>query len=334
MAREAPIRIALLVAGLWAAAPQATLAATFVLPPGEESVVGRLETITTRQEDTFSDIARHYNLGYKELRLANPGIDPWLPGEGAQVLLPSRYVLPKAPRTGIVLNLAEMRIYYYPRPQTGEPDKVITYPVSIGRQDWKTPLGVTRIARKVADPTWYPPASVHAEHAADGDPLPKSVPPGPDNPLGRYALRLALPGYLIHGTNKPYGIGMRVTHGCVRLYPEDIEQLFQDVPKDTPVHIVDQPHKLGWHADMLYLEVHQALNRPPNTTFTDPQPVMDALLWATRLRPEHRVDWKKVEEMVRDASGVPAVVAAEAPQTLPSPPSPTRDDAPFTAPAW
>ncbi len=240
-------------------------AESFVLAEDSE-IVGRLYKVLASEEDTLIDIARRYGLGYKEIRAANPGVDPWLPRAGTAVLLPTRFVLPDAPREGIVLNLAAMRLFHYPPPAAGEPRLVITHPIAIGREDWPTPQGRTEVVAKVKDPSWNVPASIRAEHAAQGDPLPAVVPPGPDNPLGRYALRLGLPGYLIHGTNKPAGIGMRVTHGCVQLYPEDIESLFPEVAVGTPVRIVDQPVLAGWDRDELYLEAHPALAEDENSS--------------------------------------------------------------------
>jgi L,D-transpeptidase ErfK/SrfK len=201
------------------------------------------------------------------LRQANPDVDEWLPGEGTKITIPSFYVLPRAPRRGIVVNVAELRMSYFPEDSGSVPEgvapgsrRVVTHPISIGRMDWSTPLGQTTITAKVANPSWYPPQSIRDEHAARNDILPRIVPPGPDNPLGAHAMRLGLPGYLIHGTNKPSGVGMRVTHGCVRMFPEDIESLFKTVPVGTRVNIVNQPVKIGWTADgTLYLESHPAL---------------------------------------------------------------------------
>jgi L,D-transpeptidase ErfK/SrfK len=194
---------------------------------------------------------------------ANPEVDTWLPGEGTEVVLPTRYVLPAGKRRGLILNLAEYRLYYFPEPQADEPAVVMTYPISIGRMDWETPLGRTSVISKVTNPAWYPPASVRAEHEADGDPLPRIVPPGPKNPLGKHAMRLGLPGYLIHGTNRPAGVGMRVTHGCIRLFPEDIGFLFGKVGIDTPVRIINEPVKIGWNGDELVVEVHRTLEETP-----------------------------------------------------------------------
>lgn len=184
----------------------------------DRSIVGGLAVINVQDDDTLPDIARHFGLGYNEITIANPNIRPWTPKAGARAQLPLRFILPDAPRKGIVLNLANMRMFYYPPKQ---PDAVFTYPIGIGREGWNTPLGQTTIVAKTVNPAWIVPESIRREHAAKGDPLPKVVPPGPDNPLGKYALLLGFTSYLMHGTNKPYGVGMQVSHGCVRLYPED-----------------------------------------------------------------------------------------------------------------
>lgn len=230
----------------------------FALVPGSD-VVGELQVIRARYEDTFIDIARAYDLGFDELVQANPGVDPWLPGAGTPIVLPTQFILPDAPRDGIVLNVGAKRIFYFPRPAAGESPRVVTHPVGIGREGWATPLGTTKVVSKVKDPVWTVPPSIRKEHAEAGDPLPARVPAGPDNPLGAYALRLGFPSYLIHGTNKPSGIGMRVSHGCVQLFPEDIESLFSQVPVGAPVRIVNQPQLLGWRDGNLYLEAHPAL---------------------------------------------------------------------------
>lgn len=237
----------------------------FELVSTEQSLIGEPQVLFTRYENTFVVLAREYNLGYEELRHANPGVDHWLPGEDTPVYLPTQSLLPDAPREGIVLNLPSMRLLYFDRievsvdGQREERRTVTSHPVGIGREGWATPTGEANVTQKARDPIWYPPASVRAEHEALGDPLPSIVQPGPDNPLGRFAIGLSMPGYLIHGTNKPSGVGMRVSHGCIRLYPEDIEALFERVPSGTPVAIVDQPVLAGWHGDDLYLEVHRPL---------------------------------------------------------------------------
>jgi len=225
-----------------------------------QDIVGQVQVVRARYEDTFVDFARAYGLGYDDLVAANPDVDPWLPGEGTAVVLPTRFVLPLAPRRGLVLNIASKRLFYYPPVVDGEPRVVETFPIGIGRAGWATPTGITTVVSMARDPVWFVPQSVRAEHQAAGDPLPRRVPPGPDNPLGRYVLGLGIPGYLIHGTNKPAGVGMRISHGCVRLYPEDIEYLFDQVEVGTPVRIVNQPYLFGWDDTDLYLEAHAPLD--------------------------------------------------------------------------
>lgn len=272
-------------------------------------VVGEAVRVTTQYEDTLLDVARRYGLGYEEIVRANPGIDPWLPGEGTEVLLPTRFLLPDAPRRGIVINLPELRLYYFPPAKDGV-DRVVTYPISIGRMDWATPLGRTRVVAKAKDPTWYPPESIREEHAAENRPLPRVVPPGPDNPLGRYAMRLALPGYLIHGTNRPAGVGMRVTHGCIRMYPENIEELFREVPIDTPVHIVNQPYKMGWLDDTFYLEAHLPLDEDRINETIDLTALTRVYVAATRDR-RAEVDWDQAEAVVGEALGLPVQISRQ-----------------------
>jgi L,D-transpeptidase ErfK/SrfK len=243
----------------------AARAEVYELPPEGNDVIGAVSSVIARADDTLIDIARRHGLGYEDIVLANPGVDTWLPGEGTTIVLPTRFVLPSVPRKGVVLNLAEYRMYYYPEPKAGEPPVVMTYPMSIGRMDWKTPLGLTRIVAKVRNPSWYPPDSVRKEHEEEGRPLPRVVPAGPDNPLGRHSMRLGLTSgaYLIHGTNRPAGVGMQVTHGCVRMFPEDIEFLFDQVSINTEVRIINEPVKMGWDGEQLHLEVHRALDAIP-----------------------------------------------------------------------
>ncbi|MCW8872689.1 MAG: L,D-transpeptidase family protein [Xanthomonadales bacterium] len=248
---------AILICLGWLASAQAQ---HFSLPPGSGDLFGQEEYLVGTNVDTLADVARQFGVGHQEIRLANPDVDFWLLPADARVLLPKRHILPHARREGIVLNVPEMRLYYFPRAcKDDEACSVVTYPVSIGQMDWLTPLGTTRVTAKVPNPTWTPPESIRREAEADGKTLPAVVPPGPDNPLGAYALYLDLPGYRIHGTNRPYGVGMRVTHGCVRMYPEDIESLFEQVSVGTKVQIVDQPIKLGWSGPTLYMEVHPPL---------------------------------------------------------------------------
>jgi L,D-transpeptidase ErfK/SrfK len=283
-------------------------AETLALPPTGESVVGEIRVVETRAADTLADIARAHGVGYDQIVQANPAVDPWLPGDGTHVVVPTQHVLPDAPRAGLVLNLPEMRIYYYPPRKNGQPATVMTFPASIGRLDWRTPLGLTRVAAKVTNPQWRPPASIRAEHAQDGEELPDVFPPGPDNPLGEYALRLAREGYLIHGTNRPYGIGMRVTHGCVRLYPEDIARLYREVPVGAPVRIVDQPNKVGWRDGKLYLESHSPLEENRARDGNRLTPAVRAVVAATRTRPA-RVNWDEVVRVATEAQGIPVAIS-------------------------
>ena len=231
----------------------------FVLETETQSVIGAPQIVYTDAENTFSDLAREYGLGYDELVAANPDVDPWLPGDRTPVLLPTQYIVPDVPREGIVLNIAARRLFYFPEVPEGQPQTVLTYPIGIGRVGWETPVGTTEVVSKAADPHWFPPASVRQEHAEMGNPLPSVVPPGPDNPLGSHVLKLAMPGYLIHGTNQPYGVGMRVSHGCVRLYPENIELLYSLVEAGETVRIVNEPYMLGWRNGELYFEAHAPL---------------------------------------------------------------------------
>ncbi|HEY5559322.1 MAG TPA: L,D-transpeptidase family protein [Steroidobacteraceae bacterium] len=246
-------------------APQLPLAQAthrFVVGP-DQDVVGKLQVTNAYHEDTFADIARRFNVGYSELVRANPGVDPWLPGEGTPIVLPTEFVLPDAPREGLVLNLAAMRLYYYPKrakdaPKDG-PAEVFTHPIGIGKVGWATPEGSTKVVSHVKDPVWTPPISVRREHAKDGDILPEKVPPGPENPLGRHMMRLGWPSYLIHGTNKPPAVGMRASAGCIRLYPEDIARIYDLVPDGTKITVVNQPYLLGWHGDRLLLQAYEPL---------------------------------------------------------------------------
>lgn len=272
------------------------------------NVVGQVKSISSRYEDTLLDIARRFDLGYNQITLANPAVDPWLPGAGTNIIVPAQYILPAAPQQGIVLNLAEMRLYYYPATGNGENNMVISHPVSIGRESWETPTGKTQVAAKIANPSWYPPASVRTEHAERGEILPGIVRPGPDNPLGRHAIRLGWRQYLIHGTNKPYGIGMAVSHGCVRLYPEDIESLFAQVTIGTPVSIVNQPYKVGWHEGVLYLQVYPPLSQDGQSEkqHAEARRVVTA---TTEGMQGVIIDWEKVIETVNQARGIPVPVS-------------------------
>jgi L,D-transpeptidase ErfK/SrfK len=288
------------------------MAASYLVPPQGIDVVGEVRRVRAQYEDTFVDLARRYGVGYEELVRANPGVDAWIPGEGTEIVIPTRFVLPDAPRTGIVLNIPEMRLYYYPPPKQGEKPVVLTFPIGIGREGWTTPYVVTKVTAKQRDPTWYPTESVRKEHAAEGDILPRAVPPGPENPLGAYAMRLQIPSYLIHGTHKPAGVGLRVSHGCIRLFPEDIETLYKLVPVGTPVRVIDQPFKMGWQADALYLEVHPPLGEDAKRVAKGLTAITELFVSTTGKR-QADVDWDAVEEIFDQASGIPQPMTREHP---------------------
>jgi len=290
--------------------PTAVFAATYELPSEHFDVIGAPRKIVATHEDTLVEIARQAGIGLEQMERINPGVDMWLPGEGTEVTIPSHYVLPRAPREGLVLNLPEMRMYYFPPVQAGRPAQVQTFPIGIGRETWATPLGKTRITAKVKDPVWRPPKSIREEHAANGDPLPLVVPAGPDNPLGRYAMRLGIPGYLIHSTNKPIGVGMRVSHGCIRMLPEDIERLFPQLPVGTPVNIINQPVKAGWYGGKLYMEVHPPLPEYPNDRGAMVEAAMLALNDATSGR-SARLNSQVIEAELNRKTGMPLVVSVE-----------------------
>ncbi len=247
------------------------LAETFNLNSPKESVIGNKFFITASKEDTLPVIARRYDLGFKQIVQANPNISVWLPGDGTKVKIPQMYVLPPGPRTGIILNRAEMRLYYFPKGD--DSTDVMTFPVSLGREGWETPLGVKIITEKIVHPDWIPPPSLHREALAGGYTLPTIIKGGsPNNPLGQFALRLSNSTYLIHGTNleKAMGIGLLVTHGCIRMYPEDIAQLFAVVTLGTKVTIIDEQIKVGERHNSVFVEIHPDLSQDdsnfPNIT--------------------------------------------------------------------
>jgi len=280
----------------------------FKRPGPDASLVGSQRYVKTGAKDTLADIGERFGLGYRALRLANPNVDPWLPGVGTSVLLPRRFLLPDAPRKGIVLNSAEMRLYYYP---PDAPDKVITFPVSVGRAQWKTPVGSTTVARKVRNPSWYPPRSIKEQYEKDGRQLPDRVLPGPDNPLGEYTMYLDIRGYLIHGTNHPYGIGMPVTHGCIRLHPDDIKMLYQRVPAKTPVTLVYQRFKVGWDNGVLYLEAHPPLDDGEEEPSEDMSTMVDAVIRATSKISGYWINWERAQTIAGNPDGLPHPIGRE-----------------------
>lgn len=293
-------------------APEATQ--RFELASDEEDIVGVIQVTKASKEDTLTDIARRFNVGYEEIVRANPDVDPWVPGEGREVVIPTRYILPNAPRTGVVINVAAMRLFYFEPRKKYEPQVVHTYPIGIGKVGWATPEGVTKVTRKKADPSWTPPASVRREHKKNGEILPAVVGPGPDNPLGRHALYLGWPSYLVHGTNKPAGVGLRSSHGCIRLFPEDIAALFEMVPNGTPVRVVNQPFVFGWHGGELHLQAYDVLEDDPRDWQKARRKLLSKSL-ADRIEKKLKergatVDWDVIAKIAHEPHGIPVAVAA------------------------
>jgi L,D-transpeptidase ErfK/SrfK len=284
----------------------------FELEPGQ-SVVGEVQVVTAGKEDTLTDIARRFNVGYEEILRANPKVDPWLPGEGREIVVPTQFVLPNAPYSGVVINIAAMRIYYFPPVKAGERVVVLTHPIGIGKVGWRTPEGVTKIVRRQKDPTWRVPVSVRKEHHDNGDDLDAVIGPGPDNPLGKYAFYLQWPSYLIHGTNKPAGVGLRSSHGCIRLYPEDIEQFFNMVPVGTQVRVVNQPFLFGWANGQLYLQPLDVLEDDARDWSKANRLLLGKTLSVTlqqQLKTHHQqIDWDLVASLTRNPRGIPVPIA-------------------------
>ena len=259
-----------------------------------------------RDNEDLLEVARADELGLIELMVANPGVDPWVPGRNTHLLLPTMHILPEGPRKGIVINTAELRLYYY-----DAEDGYFSFPLGVGRDGYLTPLGATKIVRKKERPSWYLTPSEIRDHPE----LPRVIPPGEDNPLGEYALYLGWPTYLIHGTNTPWGIGRRTSRGCIRMYPEDIEWLFREAPIGTPVTVVDQPVKLGWKNGELYIEVQpstmqidkmEETSRSPGPP--DPIPLAeqaDRILRVAGAGDAERLDWPMIERALTDRQGYP-----------------------------
>ncbi len=295
----------------------------------EGDVAGQLDVFTTRYEDTFAGIGNRIALGYLELVKANPGVDPWLPGEGTTITLPRRYVMPDARREGIVINLAEYRLYYFTE------NGVQVYPVGVGTEENPSPLTDAKVTMPLESPAWYPPASIRAEYERDGEYLPRMIPPGPSNPLGTHALLLSEKGYLIHGTNKKFGVGMAVSHGCFRMYNEDISRFIYQVDKGTPVQVVRDPVKIGLSGGEVWLEVHR-----PDEDY--PREDRDEL-WRQALaevevfRAQHpgvEIQRRAIELAVDQADGIPTMIgervtqvaAEESPEEQPA--NPDQDSKP------
>ena len=253
-------------------------------------------TYTIRDKETLILLARAYDLGYNEITDANRDIDPWVPARGTRILIPNSWLLPDVLDKGIIINLAEMRLYCFFSMDSRK--YVSTYPIGIGREGFNTPTGIYTITLKVKDPVWRVPESIRKEKPE----LPDFVPPGPDNPLGTYWLQLSVNGYGIHGTNMPYGVGRRVSHGCIRLYPEDIELLAGFVEPGTPVKIIHEPVKVGMHNKKVYIEIHRTEEEVAEL-------IQLAAEKLSRKRLLKYVDTQLMIHAIKSAAGLPAVIS-------------------------
>lgn len=304
---DARTRLFLTIVCLLIAVGSQAHAVIYKLDNKKDSVIGEIKIITSIHKDTLPDIARANGLGYEEIKLANPRLNTWIPGEGSKVILPEQFVLPQGSRKGIILNIPEMRLYYFPHTGKGKEREVITYPLGIGREGWNTPYESTSVISKIKNPAWYPPESIRREHQDSGELLPKVVKPGPDNPLGDYAMKLGIPSYMIHGTNKPYGVGMRVSHGCIRLYPEDIKDLFERVKIGTPVSIVNQPYKVGSKDGKIYLEAHPYLKEDAEKFAGNLTSVVKMVVNITTEH-QYTIDWDLAKRVINERKGIPVVI--------------------------
>lgn len=300
---------------LWTGLAGGVQAAVYPLPPEGESLIGKIQETQVQAGETLLDIGRRYSVGIDEMTNANPGIDPWLPPVGHSVVVPTLYVLPNAPREGIVVNLPELRLYYYPPVKAGERRVVMTYPLGIGSEGRAIPYGSTTIIEKKVDPVWTVPESIRAEHAAEGEFLPKFVPPGPDNPLGKYALRLGFSSFLIHSTNRPFSVGMRVSHGCLRMFPENIAEFYPQVTLGTPVRILDQPYKAGWYQGALYFEAHPPMAEAGHNPDTNLTPMVAAITSTVEARLDDRA-WQLAAQLASRRAGIPTKIFVPPPHAV------------------
>lgn len=291
---------------IWGMTVYSALAYAESFPANQGDVIGHIKTAVVKPGDTLAQIARNYDMGYTEMIEANPGVDPDHLQPGTVVVIPSQFILPNAPRNGIVVNLAEMRLYHY---QNG---RVSTYPMGIGREGEDTPIGVLRVIQHIPNPTWTVPESIRKMRAEQGVYLPESVPPGPENPLGNYAMRLSNYTYLIHGTNDPLGgIGRRSSSGCLRMYPEDIQVLYREVSNGTNVYIVNEPYKAGWSQGRLYLESHISLTDEEGQGVKDADQIRNVVQIATRDR-RANVNWNQVMTISSETQGLPQQIGEAA----------------------
>lgn len=279
---------------------QSAQAQIFTLPSNGDNVVGKYQTVRSLRGEHLWEVGRRFDIGYYEMLEANPRLSKRARlSANTEVVIPSRFILPAGPRRGIVVNLAELRLYYY-IPGTNQ---VLTEPVGIGRVGWTTPLGQTHVIEKMLNPEWRPTADVRADAERLGYVLPDVWPAGPDNPLGQHALRMGWSTYLIHGTNRPEGVGQRSSAGCIRMFPEDIKVLFSKVRVGTPIRIMNVPVKIGWQHQKLYLESHQILEEQDLSVHNDTIDIIDKIHKATRARPAV-INWSLVKEALQKETGL------------------------------
>ncbi len=295
----------------------AARAATYALPPPGSNMVGEPRVIRIANDQvTLLDVARRYDLGYDEIVRANPSVPVWVPKPGMRIVLPMEFVLPPVPWQGIVVNIPQRRLFYFPPARRGAARIVITFPISTARPGWKTPLGATRIIAKEKDPSWIVPASIRAEHEQDGETdFPAYFPPGPDNPMGMLALETGFPMIFIHGTNKPWGVGMRTSHGCIHLYPEDAETLFPQVAVGTPVRFIDEPDLVGVRDGRPYLSAWPTVAEYP----ADLPPASRAVGSLIRIGNGAKVgkadiDWQRMIAAAGRERGIPVPIGPRAPE--------------------
>ena len=275
-------------------------------PKETKSIIGNRRFYEVKKGDTLLDLARFYGLGYNEIEQANPGVDPWIPPEDQVILLPTQWILPQVAYEGIVVNIPEMRLYYFHPWRDGTPQLVSTYPVGLGRDEWRTPSGKFRVRSKTENPTWVIPESIRQERIEEKGFSEKEIPgDDPENPLGKYRLKLSMPSYGIHGTNIPWGVGMQVSHGCIRLYPEDIEQLFPLVKIGSPGEFIYQPMKIGARDGRIYAEVHRDIYTLTPGLYRDARRILEELGWTDQ------VDFKRLQRAVEEQSGVPLDVTLQ-----------------------
>ena len=268
----------------------------FLVDTVSSDIIGDVSTYTIKDNETLIELARTYDVGYNEITAANKKVDPWVPERETKIILPTSWILPYVSDNEIIINLAEMRLYYFF--SIDEIKYVTTYPLGIGRQGFTTPEGSFKITARVKDPVWTVPENIMQEIPE----LPPIVPPGPENPLGKYWIQISVNGYGIHGTNRPYGIGRKVSHGCIRLYPEDIERLYRTTHVGTPVRIINEPVKTGKHKNRVYIEVHRSeMNESEllNIAFEK--------LGEKRLLPY--VDTSLIMNEIKHATGLPAIIS-------------------------